>query len=234
MDLHELKREQAKLSYRVSLEDAFSDIKTIGAAECQVLGTKLLATVVVCEFPSFEVKEQKSYVLDNPLPHKPGFVAYREMPAIIAAFNQLEEEPDLLLVKGEGVLHPRRLGIASHLGVELNIPTIGVQDKITFGDLQDGKVLLNGEISGFEIKTKDFSNPLFVSPGHNISLDTVLKIIPKMIVHPHKLPEPLHIAHKLGRKALKVRKSAISASETPHFGAQKEHSGPSCVTRKKE
>src|SRR3989344_4493123 len=200
MDLFELKREQAKLSYRIRLENSFQEIKTIGAAECQVLGSKLLATVVVCEFPSFKIKEHKSYILGNPLSYKAGFVAYREMPAIIEAVNQLEEEPDLLLVKGDGILHPRGLGIASHLGLELNMPTIGVQDTLTFGELQEGKIMIDGKVAGFEIKTKEFSNPLFVSPGHNVSLQTVQEIIPKMIVHPHKLPEPLHIAHKLGRK----------------------------------
>ena len=205
MDLLELKREQAKLSYRIKLEDAFDEIKTIGAAECQVLGTKLLATVVVCEFPSFKVKEQKSYLLDNPLPHRIGLVAYREMPAIIEAFNQLEEEPDVLLVKGEGILHPRRLGIAAHLGLELYLPTIGVQDKLTYGNLQDGKITINEAVLGFEIKTKDFSNPLFVSPGHNVSLQTVQEIIPKLIMPPHKLPEPLHLAHKLGRKVTRKK-----------------------------
>src|SRR3989338_3665354 len=200
MDLIELKREQAKLSYRVKLENSFQEIKTIGAAECQVMGSKLLATVVVCEFPSFKVKEQKSYLLGNPLPYKQGFVAYREMPAIIEAVNQLDEEPDLLLVKGEGIVHPRGLGIAAHLGLELNLATIGIQDSLTFGDLQDGKILIDGQVAGFEIKTKEFSNPLFISPGHNVSLETIKEIIPKTIIHPHKLPEPLHLAHKLGRK----------------------------------
>jgi len=200
MDILELKREQAKLSYRISLRDTFTEIKTIGAAECQVLGNKLIATVVVCEFPSFKIKDQKSYVLSNPLPYKPGFAAYREMPAIIEAFNQLEEEPDILLVKGEGVLHPRGTGIASHLGLALNIPTIGIQDTLSYGTLEEGKIKVNDEILGFEIKTKEHSNPIYVSPGHNVSLGTVLNIIPNMIVSPHKLPEPLHIAHKLGRK----------------------------------
>ncbi|MDP3699152.1 MAG: endonuclease V [Nanoarchaeota archaeon] len=200
MDLIELKREQAKLSYRINLEDSFSEIKTIGGAECQVIGKKLLATVVVCEFPSFKVKEQKSYTLDNPLPFRQGFSAYREMPAIMEAFNQLNEEPDILLVKGEGVLHPRRIGIASHLGLELNIPTIGVQEKLTFGNLQEEKVLVENQVLGFAVKTKEFSNPLIVSPGHKIAVETVLELIPKMILPPHKLPEPLHLAHKLGRK----------------------------------
>ena len=205
MDLVELKREQAKLSYRVKLENSFQEIKTIGAAECQVMGSKLLATVVVCEFPSFKVKEQKSYLLGNPLPYKQGFVAYREMPAIIEAVNQLDEEPDLLLVKGEGIVHPRGLGIAAHLGLELNLATIGIQDSLTFGDLQDGKILIDGQVAGFEIKTKEFSNPLFISPGHNVSLETIKEIIPKTIIHPHKLPEPLHLAHKLGRKVTRKK-----------------------------
>lgn len=200
MDLFELKREQAKLSYRIKLEDTFSEVKTIGAAECQVAGNKIQATVVVCEFPSFKTKETKQYLLDNPLPYKPGFVAYREMPAIIEAFNRLEEEPDVLLVKGPGILHPRRLGIASHLGLELNIPTIGVQDKIVFGNVQDGKIILDDEVLGLELKTREYSNPLFISPGHNISLQTAIAIVSKSIVFPHKLPEPLHLAHKAGRK----------------------------------
>lgn len=200
MDLLELKREQAKLSHRISLRDTFSDIKTIGAAECQQLGDKLLATVVICEFPSFKIKESKQYILSNPLPYKLGFEAYREMPAIMEAVNQLEEEPDVLLVKGGGIVHPRRIGIASHLGLALNLPTIGVQDKMNMGKVEDGKILLGNEALGWEIKTREHANPIFVSPGHNVSLQTVFDIISKSIVFPHKLPEPLHLAHKLGRK----------------------------------
>lgn len=200
MDLVELKREQAKLSYRITLEDSFQEIKTIGAAECQQLGEKIVATVVVCEFPSFKIKESKQYILSNPLPYKPGFEAYREMPAIIEAVNQLDEEPDVLLVKGAGIVHPRRIGIASHLGLELNLPTIGVQDTLYLGELQEGRILLDNEMVGFQVKTKEHSNPIFVSPGHNISLQTALDIVSKSIVPPHKLPEPLHLAHKLGRK----------------------------------
>lgn len=205
MDLLELKREQTKLSYRISLRDTFSEVKTMGGAECQQLGTKLLASVVVCEFPSFKVKEHKTYVLDTPLPYKPGFSAYREMPAIIEAFNQLDEEPDVLLVKGPGVLHPRRIGIASHLGLALNVATIGVQDKVSFGQVEEGKIMVEGEVLGFEIKTREHANPVYVSSGHNISLGTVLEIVSKSIVFPHKLPEPLHLAHKLGRKVTRKK-----------------------------
>lgn len=200
MDLLELKREQEKLSHRISLRDTFKEIKTIGAAECHHVDNKILACVVVCEFPSFKIKEKKTYLLENSLPYRQGFEAYREMPAIIEAFNQLEEEPDVLLVKGAGVLHPLRIGVASHAGLVLNIPTIGVQDALYFGTVQDGKVLVGGEILGFEIKTKEYSNPIYVSPGHNMSLGSALNLITKTIIPPHKLPEPLHLAHKIGRK----------------------------------
>ncbi len=200
MDLVELKREQEKLSRRIILRDTFSEIKTIGGAVCQQMGSKLLACVVVCEFPSFKIKEKKTYLLEHPLPYRPGFEAYREMPAIMEAFDQLEEEPEVLLVKGSGILHPRRIGVASHLGLALNVPTIGVQEALYFGTAQEGKVMADGEILGFEIKTKEHSNPLYVSPGHNISLGSALHIVTKTIVPPHKLPEPLHLAHKMGRK----------------------------------
>ena len=72
--------------------------------------------------------------------------------------------------------------------------------KMRVGEILSGKIILDGAVLGFEIKTKEFSNPLFVSPGHNISVETALDLISKSIVHPHKLPEPLHLAHKLGRK----------------------------------
>lgn len=200
MDIFNLTREQLKLASKIILNDNFSKIKTIGGVECANFGNKLLACVVVCEWPSLQVREKKTYVLDNPLPYRPGFTAYREMPAIIEAYNQLVEEPDILLVKGSGILHPRKIGIASHLGLALNVPTIGVQDKIEIGVPEKGKILLDGQVAGFEIKTREFSKPIFVSPGHLISLGSVLNIIPKTIIFPHKMPEPLHLAHKIAKK----------------------------------
>lgn len=200
MDFIELKREQLKLSRKVELRDSFSKVKTLGGITCLQMGGKLLASVVVCEFPSMKIKEEKTYILDNPLPYRPGFQAYREMPAMIEAVNLLEEEPDVLLVKGAGILHPRKLGVASHLGLALNIPTMGVQDKLTLGRIENGKILIGNEILGFEMKTKEYSNPLYVSPGHLVSLGSVLNIISKAFIPPHKKPEPLHLANKLGRK----------------------------------
>ena len=125
------------------------------------------------------------------------------MPAIIEAFNKLSEEPDLLIVKGNGILHPRKIGIASHVGLALNQSTIGVVDKLPLGEIENGKVINRGDILGFEIKTKEYARPIYVSPGHQVSLGSSLQFIQKTIVYPHKMPEPLHIAHKILKKKVK-------------------------------
>lgn len=212
MDLYELKKEQLKLASKIILQDGFDKISTIGGAECIPVGSKLLACVVVCKFPSLQLKEKKTYLLDDPLPYHPEFLAYREMPAIIEAYNKLEEEPDVLLVTGPGIIHPRKIGIASHLGLALNKSTIGVQDKLIIGNVECGKITVNREIVGFEIKTKEHAKPIYVSPGYFISLGSVLNITLKTIVYPHKMPEPIHIARKIGVKIVKQMKGEADFS----------------------
>ena len=207
MDLTELKKEQLKLKHRVQVRDGFQGTKTIGAVKCTVLDKELLATVVVCQYPSMEVIEKQQAILHNPLPYKPNFSAFREMPAMIDAINKLEQDPDILIVKGMGINHPRKIGIASHLGLALNLPTIAVSDKLNGGKIENGKINLDEEIVGFEIKTREHSNPIYCAPGHLVSLGSVLQIILKTIQHPHKMPEPMHIAHKIGRKKQKERKN---------------------------
>lgn len=203
MDSYELKKEQLKLAPKVVLNDNLARIKTIGAAECMQVKDKLLACVIVCQFPSFEILEKQTYLLHNPLPYKQGFLAYREMPAIIEAYNQLEQEPDILLLEGPGILHPRKIGLASHLGLILNKPTIGVTQKLILGNVEKGKVMVNGDVLGFEIKTREHANSIYVSPGHLVSLGTVINLISQTIKHPHKMPEPLHLARKIIKKKVK-------------------------------
>ncbi len=200
MDTFELKKEQLKLAQKISLQDGFGRIKTVGGAEAIGIPKKLIASVVVCSYPELKPLEQKTYVLPEPLPYHPGFEAYSEMPALIEACNLLEQEPDVLLVKGTGILHPRKLGLASHLGLALNKPTVGVTDKLPFGKVENGRVIVAGEILGFEVRTREYSKPIYVSPGHLISLGSALKLVKDTLVYPHKMPEPLHLAHKVGKK----------------------------------
>ncbi len=207
MDTLELKREQFRLAHKIILRDGFDTVKKIaGIDTLPILPNKLLAGVIVCEFPSLKVLEQKSYVLHDPLPFKPGYSAYRDMPAMIEAYNLLEQEPDVILVKGEGILHPRKMGVASQLGLMLNKPTIGITPKLNLGKVEQGKIIFHNEICGFEVKTREHANPVYVSPGHLITLGSALNIVAKTIVYPHKLSEPLHLVHKLMKKMVKVSK----------------------------
>jgi len=204
MDTFDLRREQQRLAPKIILRDGFEQIKTIAGIDTQVVDkNKLLACVVVCEYPSLKVLETKTYLLHDPLPYKPGFSAYREMPAMIEAFNKLENEPDVLLVKGEGILHPRRIGLASHLGLNLNQATVGITQNLTLGKVEQGKIIFDNEICGFEITTREHANLVYVSPGHLITLGSTLDLVTKTIRYPHKLPEPLHLAHKFMRKGVK-------------------------------
>ena len=109
MDLFELKKEQLRLASKVIIRDGFDKIKTIGGVDCVQVGNNILTCVIVCEYPSLKVLESKFYTLTDPLPYKPGFQAYREMAAVVEAFNQLEQEPDLLLVRPD-------YGIQYHMG----------------------------------------------------------------------------------------------------------------------
>lgn len=203
MDTFELKREQSRLARKIVLNDLFSKVKTVGGADCVISENKIIAVVVVCKFPSMELIEKKTYTLSNPVPYKAGYQSYRDMPAVIEAYNQLDEEPDVLFVKGFGINHPRKFGMASHLGISLNKSTIGVAQKNIVGKVEKGKLIFNNEIVGFEVMTKEHANPVYVSPGHGITLGSSLDIVSKTIFPPHKMPEPLHIAHKIAKKKSK-------------------------------
>lgn len=215
MDLVELKKEQMKLAAKIVLRDGFTTVKTLGGIDCIAHGNELIAAVVVCGFPSMKLLEAKTYSLADPFRYVPGFQAYREMPAMIEAYNQLEQEPDLLIVSGAGIAHPRRIGIAAHLGLALNKATIGVAETLLVGQVQQGKIMFENEIAGFEIRTREHSNPIYVSPGHLVSLGSVLHIIPQTIQYPHKMPEPLHLAHKVARKKGKGEKLMAEEAVIP-------------------
>ncbi len=202
----ELKKEQCKLAEKVLLHPVVVQPKTIGAALCvQYTANSLLACVIVCDCASLTIKKQQTFVLNDPLPHSPGLIAYREMPALIEAYNKLKLEPDVLLVAGTGILHQRKLGIASHLGLLLNKSTIGVTDKLIVGMVKENKVFNYQEQAGWVMQTKEYANPIYISPGHLMNLDLSLEIISKLIRPPHKMPEPLHLANKIARK--KIRES---------------------------
>ena len=125
------------------------------------------------------------------------------------AFSKLKNKPDVLLVDGNGVLHPLRCGLASHLGVELDQPTVGVAKTRLLGEEDEaGNIKVGSEIIGAEFKAKEHAKPIYVSVGHKVCLETAINIVQKTTKQPHKLPEPLHLAHRLADKARQAMEKA--------------------------
>jgi|SRR3989338_6240545 len=206
MDLERLKKEQIEFSSKVIIKDSFKEIKTIAGCDQIVLENEIHSCVVVCDFENMSIIEKTFANRKVEFPYIPGFLAYRGAPVIIDAFSKLKKKPDLLLVDGNGILHPRRFGIASYLGIALNIPSIGVAKKLLIGRVEKERILVADELRGVKFEAKKGANPVYVSPGHNISVQSSLEIVRKCMRLPHKMPEPLHLAHKFANRVKKKNK----------------------------
>jgi len=160
------------------------------------------AVVVVLNFPDLELVEKCIITGQTDFPYIPGLLSFREAPFLIKAFKELKLWPDVVLVDGQGIAHPRRIGLASHLGVCLNIPTIGcakshligtythVPEKVgSYSLLQD-----KNETVGVVLRTKKGVKPIFVSPGHLMDIKTAYKIVMRCLKG-YRLPEPTRLAH---------------------------------------
>ncbi len=192
MDEHSIKKEQARLAELVIIRDDFKQIEKIAGVDITILNNeKLIAVVVVCDKEFNQI--DKAYAIHDL--NKEKQTIYTEGPAIIDAVKKLRINPDIILINGHGITHPR-LGLASYIGLELDISTIGVAKNLRTGKVIDGLVYVNDEIRGYEVMTREASKPVYVSPGHKVSLKSSIAIVKDCIKWPHKLPEPLALAHK--------------------------------------
>jgi len=210
IDFNNLKKEQLKLAKKVITTDSFEKIKTIAGADQAYIGNnKVISSIVVCDYTTLDIIESKYTVMEGKIPYKSGFLFYKDGPAIIDAYNKLENKPDALMLEGNGILHPRRIGMASHVGILLDAPTIGITKRLMLGEVRGNTIYVDKEARGYELITKEHARPIYTSPGNKISLKTSLEVIKRCLRQPHKLPEPLYLAHKYGRK---IRKKLIDAS----------------------
>ena len=214
LNIRKCEEEQKRLAPKGVLRDDFSGIKGIGGAEAYIVDGKAMACVVVCDASTLEVKEKAfaSGIIGERF--MPEFRAYREGPLLGEALSALQKKPDVMIFSGDGVLHPRRIGLAAHLGVLFDIPSLGVAREPLCGETKGGFVYLDGEKLAQLVKTREHANPVCVSPGHRMSLATAASLVKGSIREPHKMPEPLHLAHKFAKKELNaIRKPAYSNSK---------------------
>ena len=197
---------QNRLRSQVITTNQFESIKTVAGIDAgfEQAGTITRAAVVVLQLPELTLLEQAIAYRPTTFPYVPSLLSFREMPTVLDALRQLSLEPDLILCDGAGIAHPRRLGIASHLGVLIDKPTIGVAKSRLLGTHDElppekgGWVPLmdRGERIGAVLRSRTGTRPLYISAGYRISLETaidyVLQCTPK-----YRLPETTRLADRL-------------------------------------
>jgi deoxyribonuclease V len=164
------------------------------------------AAVALVDGASLELAGSVLAARPTSFPYVPGYLSFREIPAVLAAFALLDREPDLVMVDGQGIAHPRRLGIAAHLGVMLDVPTIGVAKSRLIGrhdepaPAKGSRVPLidKGETIGAVVRTRDRVSPLYVSVGHRVSLERAVELVLATVTR-WRLPEPTRLADKVSR-----------------------------------
>ena len=206
IDFSKLEEEQTKLSKELVIKDKidFSLAERFGGVNTIFIKNKALCCFIVCD-KNFEIID-RTYVVENvKFPYFPGFRSYRELPAMISAFEKLNEKPDVVFIEGQGIIH-ERLGLASHFGLSTGIPTIGVSNSIVGCEAkeEDGEdILKNNKKVGNVLIVKQGSNPLFISPGNNVSIKKSYELSKSLTRLPHKKPEPMHLASKYTKEVRK-------------------------------
>jgi deoxyribonuclease V len=178
-------------------------------------GGTAFAVVVTLSFPQLEIMETARAARPVSFPYVPGLLAFREAPAVLEAFRSIEREPDLVLFDGQGYAHFRRFGLASHLGVILNRPTIGCAKTRLVGHCDEPAqkfgahtpLIDKGEQVGAAVRTRPNHSPLFVSPGHKISVETAVELVLVCCRDNHFMPEPTRVAHTLVTKYARAAKT---------------------------
>jgi deoxyribonuclease V len=195
VDIKRLFREQERLAKRVTLYDAFGKVRYIAGADCSYFDDRILGGVVVLDYDTLEPVASAFSTRKLDFPYIPGLLAYREAPAMIAAFKKIRHDVDVLMVDGFGINHPRRFGIASHIGIKLDLPVIGVGKSFLCGKINGDDIFQDGENTGKVVHTKDNARPIYVSPGHRISSGSAVNIVENCL-RGHRQPEPTRLAHE--------------------------------------
>jgi deoxyribonuclease V len=212
--LEEAEAIQRRLASQVSLANRLPEqVRCVAGVDISGADNEgmVLGAVVALEYPSMEVMEVQVARAEPGMAYVPGFLSFREAPVLAKALEALESEPDLVMVDGQGYAHPRRLGIASHLGLMLDLPTIGCAKSVLCGrygelDTEAGAtspLVHRGEVVGAALRTRTGVSPIIVSAGHRIDLETSTQWV-MASCRGYRIPEPTRLAHKAASGNLKV------------------------------
>jgi deoxyribonuclease V len=200
---------QKRLAGKVQFKPLEKSPKLIAGLDCALSkdGQRILACAVVVKLPGLELIETKTAVQKVTFPYIPGLLSFREAPVCIAAVEKLKSKPDLFLIDGQGIAHPRRLGLAAHLGLFFNKPTIGCAKSRLTGSFKDpsgqkgshSQLKDKDEVIGAVVRTRTDVKPVFVSVGNRCTLNDAIKTTLACTTK-YRLPEPTRLAHQLVSK----------------------------------
>lgn len=197
---------QLELAQRVSLDDAFENPRYVAGVDVGFEDKNRVtrAAIAVLAYPELILVDSAIARCKTTFPYVPGYLSFRELPAVLMALDQLRCIPDLWLCDGQGYAHPRRFGIACHLGVLTEIPSIGVGKSRLIGQYEepgqhkgDYSILTdNGERIGVVLRSREHVKPLYVSPGHRVSIHSAMGWVLRCMTR-YRLPETTRHAHRL-------------------------------------
>ena len=196
---------QRDLAPQINLKPLGQIPRLVAGLDCALSKDKqrIFAVVAVFSFPKLELLETVSAESPLVFPYVPGLLSFREAPVCLKAASKLKTAPDLWLIDGQGIAHPRRLGLASHLGLYLNLPTIGCAKSRLIGSYEEPEskkgdfswIYDKNEKIGAVVRTRTNVKPLFISPGHLCDFDDAIKYT-LVCTTKYRLPEPTRIAHQ--------------------------------------
>lgn len=196
---------QKRLRSAVLLEPCdVSRIKLVAGADVSFDkdSDKIFAAVVVLALPDLNVVAKAGIMDVATFPYIPGLLSFREAPAVLKAWDKLDCRPDALMLDGQGLAHPRRFGLACHLGLWVDVPAVGCAKSLLVGNYEEPPLeagsrtplVDKGEVVGVALRTKDQTNPMFISPGHRVDLESAVALVMRCLKG-YRQPEPTRQAH---------------------------------------
>lgn len=200
----EARRLQGELASRVVAGPALDlgGVRRVAGADVSTQGDRAYATVVVLEFPSLSPVEVRGFEAALEFPYVPGLLSFREIPSVAGALEKVETAVDALILDAQGLAHPRRMGLASHLGLFLEVPTVGCAKSLLVGGFEEPgeekgsatDLVYRGEVVGRVVRTRSRVSPVFVSVGNRIDLESAVELVLACCTR-YRLPETTRRAH---------------------------------------
>ncbi|MFQ5854271.1 MAG: deoxyribonuclease V [Anaerolineae bacterium] len=195
---------QRRLRDQVITETTFDELETVAGIDCGFKDDKARAAVVVLQYADLQPVDQAVAEIPVPFPYVPGLLSFRETPAVLEALGELSVEPDLLILDGHGYSHPRRLGLACHVGVITDVPAIGCAKSRLIGEHEEPSadarnwvpLYDEGEVIGAVVRSRPGVSPIFVSIGHKVDLETAVDVVLHCCTK-YRLPETTRYAHRV-------------------------------------